>query len=140
MRHQAHISDAPFMPDREELHMDVYRTLNLAVPQLLFTVLHQAGPTVSEEELTRTVTALHLHIRHQAQEIGEELHRWLEQQYTQRAGETVRQLQRLSALAEQADLEQEQETRLCCKNGGALGSSASLCAGGDRMALAGSPF
>ena len=90
--------------------MDIYRTLNLAVPQLLFTVLHQGGPTVSEEELTRTVTALHLDIRHQAQAVGEELHRWLEQQYTQQAHETVRQLQRLSALAEQADLEQIQQT------------------------------
>lgn len=106
MRHQARLSDAPFMPDREELHMDVYRTLDLAVPQLLFTMLHQAGPTVSEEELTRTVTALHLDIRHQAQEIGEELHHWLEQQYTQRAEETVRQLQHLS------DLEQVRETLL----------------------------
>lgn len=37
--------------------MDIYRTLNVAVPQLLFTVLHQAGPTVSEEEFTGTVTA-----------------------------------------------------------------------------------
>ena len=52
MWHQARLSDALLMPDREELHMDVYRTLNLAVPQLLFTVLHQAGPTVSEEEFT----------------------------------------------------------------------------------------
>jgi hypothetical protein len=92
--------------------MDVYRTLNLAVPQLLFTVLHQAGPTVSEEEFIQTVTALHMDIRHQAQEIGEELHQWLEQQYTQRALETVHQLQRLAALAEQADLEQVQETLL----------------------------
>ena len=92
--------------------MDVYRTLNLAVPQLLFTVLYQGGPTVSEEELTQTVTALHLDIRHQAQAVGEELQRWLERQYTQQAGETVRQLQRLSALSEQADLEQVQETLL----------------------------
>ena len=92
--------------------MDVYRTLNLAVPQLLFTVLHQAGPTVSEEEFIRTVTALHMDIRHQAQEIGKELHQWLEQQYTQRALETVHQLQRLAALAEHADLEQIQETLL----------------------------
>ncbi|HET9919027.1 MAG TPA: hypothetical protein VFQ30_04240 [Ktedonobacteraceae bacterium] len=90
--------------------MDIYRTLDLAVPQLLFTVLYQGGPTVSEEELTQTVTALHLDIRHQAQAVGEELHRWLERQYTQRAHETVSQLQRLSALAEQADLEQVQET------------------------------
>lgn len=52
MRYQAHASDAPFMPDREELHIDVYRTLNVAVPQLLFTVLHQAGPTVSEKALS----------------------------------------------------------------------------------------
>ena len=92
--------------------MDIYRTLNVAVPQLLFTVLHQAGPTVSEEEFTGTVTALHMDIRHQAQEIGEELHRWLEQQYTQRAHGAVRQFQRLAALAEQADLEQVQETLL----------------------------
>ncbi len=92
--------------------MDIYRTLNLAVPQLLFTVLHQAGPTVSEEEFTRTVTALHMDIRRRAQEIGEELHQWLEQQYTQRALETAHQLQRLAALAEQADLEQVQETLL----------------------------
>ena len=79
---------------------------------MLFTVLHQAGPTVSEEEFIRTVTALHMDIRHQAQAVGEELHRWLEQQYTQRALEAVRQFQRLSALAEQADLEQVQETLL----------------------------
>jgi DNA-binding ferritin-like protein len=50
MRHQADVSDALLMPDREEIHMDVYRTLNLAVPQLLFTVLHQAGPTVAEDD------------------------------------------------------------------------------------------
>lgn len=92
--------------------MDIYRTLNLAAPQLLFTVLYQAGPTVSEEEVTRTVTALHLDIRHQAQAVGEELQRWLEQQYTQRAEETVRQLQRLSALSAQADLEKVQQTVL----------------------------
>lgn len=92
--------------------MDVYRTLNLAVPQLLFTVLYQGGPTVSEEEVTRTVTALHLDIPQQAQAVGEELHRWLEQQYTQRAHETVSHLQRLSALAGQADLEQVQQTVL----------------------------
>jgi hypothetical protein len=51
-------------------------------------------------------------IRHQAQTVGEELHRWLEQQYTQRAQETARQLLRLSDLAEQAHLEQVQETLL----------------------------
>ena len=85
MRHQARLSDPLLMPDREELHMDVYRTLNLAVPQLLFTVLHQVGPTVSEEEFTRTVTALHLDIRHQMRAIGSELRGWLQQQYTQQA-------------------------------------------------------
>jgi len=112
MRRQAHGSDALFIAGQGGLHMDIYRTLNVAVPQLLFTVLHQAGPTVSEEEFTGTVTALHMDIRHQAQEIGEELHRWLEQQYTQRAHGAVRQFQRLAALAEQADLEQVQETLL----------------------------
>ena len=39
--------------------MDVYRALNTDVPHILFTVLHQAAPKVSDEEFTRTVTALH---------------------------------------------------------------------------------
>jgi hypothetical protein len=30
--------------------MDVYRALNTDVPQILLTVLHQASPTVSDEE------------------------------------------------------------------------------------------
>ena len=66
-------------------------------------MLHQAGPTV---------TALHMDIRRRAQEIGEELHQWLEQQYSQRSLETAHQLQRLAALAEHTDLEQVQETLL----------------------------
>jgi len=89
--------------------MDVYRALNADVPQLLFTVMHQAGPVVAEEDFTRTVTALHMEIRRQAQAMGEELHRWLEQQYRQQAEETVQKLQRLAALAENADLEKVQE-------------------------------
>lgn len=90
--------------------MDVYRALNADVPQLLFTVMHQAGPVVPEEDFTRTVTALHMDIRQQAQAMGEELHRWLEQQYRQQAEETVQKLQRLAALAENADLGKVQET------------------------------
>ena len=89
--------------------MDVYRALNADVPQLLFTVLHQAGPTVAGEDYTRTTTALHMEIRRQAQVIGEELHRWLEQQYSQQAAETVRKLQRLAILPQNANLEQVQE-------------------------------
>jgi hypothetical protein len=89
--------------------MDVYRALNADVPQLLFTVMHQAGPVVPEEDFTRTVTTLHMDIRQQAQTIGEELHRWLEQQYRQQAEETVQKLQRLAALAENADLGKVQE-------------------------------
>jgi len=89
--------------------MDVYRALNADVPQLLFTVMHQAGPVVPEEDFTRTVTALHMDIRQQALAIGEELHRWLEQQYRQQAEETVQKLQRLAALAENADLGKVQE-------------------------------
>ena len=54
--------------------MDVYRALNADVPQILFTVLHQAGPTVSDEEFTRTVTALHIDIGKQMHEICERLH------------------------------------------------------------------
>src|SRR5579863_6880311 len=89
--------------------MDIYRALNADVPQLLFTVMHQAGPTVSEEDFTRTVTALHMDIRKQTGEVGEELQQWLQQQAQQQAEETVRKLQRLGALAETANLEAAQE-------------------------------
>jgi hypothetical protein len=89
--------------------MDIYRALNADVPQILFTVMHQAGPTVPEEVFTRTATALHMTIRHQVQAVGEELHQWLEQQYTNQAEETARKLQRLDLLAQNADLKQVQE-------------------------------
>ncbi len=89
--------------------MDVYRALNLDVPQLLFTVLHQAGATVADEEFTRTVTALQMDIRKQAKAVGEELHQWLEQQYSQQAEETVRKLQRLGILGENADVGEVQQ-------------------------------
>jgi hypothetical protein len=89
--------------------MDVYRALNADVPQVLFTVLHQAGPTVAGEDYARTATALHMEMRRQAQAIGEELHRWLEQQYNQQAEETARKLQRLAILPQNTNLEQVQE-------------------------------
>ena len=108
--------------------MDVYRALNADVPQLLFTVLHQAGPTVSNEDFTRTVTALHMDIRRQAQAVGEELHRWLQQQYTQQAEETLQKLQRLAALSEHADLKQVQEAlmRDYSRLGSRIGSESVL--------------
>jgi len=89
--------------------MDVYRALNADVPQLLFTVMHQAGPTVSDEEFTRTVTALQIDIRRQVHEVGERLHQWLLQQYSQHAEETVRKLQRLGFLAEHVDMIEVQQ-------------------------------
>ena len=89
--------------------MDVYRALNADVPQLLFTVLHQSGTTFAEEDFTRTVTALHQDIRRQAQEVGEELQRWLQQQSHQEAGETARKLQRLGLLAETTGVEAVQQ-------------------------------
>src|SRR6266700_1921419 len=89
--------------------MDVYRALNADVPQLLFTVLHQAGPTVSEDDYTRTVTALQMDIRRQVLEVGEGLHQWLVQQYSKQAEETVRKLQRLGVLAEHADVGEMQQ-------------------------------
>lgn len=89
--------------------MDVYRALNMDVPQLLFTVLHQSGPTVSDEDFTRTVIALHLDIRKQAHEVGEELQQWLQQQSRQEAEETARKLQRLGLLAETANVEAVQQ-------------------------------
>ena len=89
--------------------MDVYRALHADVPQLLFTVMHQAGPTVTGEEYTRTATALQHNIREQAQEIGEGLRRWLEQQYSEQAEETARKLSMLGLLAADADLERVQQ-------------------------------
>jgi hypothetical protein len=89
--------------------MDVYRALNVDVPQLLFTVMHQTSPAISDEEFTRTVTDLQRDIRKQAQEVGEELHRWLVQQYSQQAEETTRKLQRLGFLAENADVGEVQQ-------------------------------
>ena len=84
--------------------MDVYRALNSDVPQILFTVLHQAGPTVSDEEFTRTVTALHMDIGKQMHEMSERLHLWLTRQYSQQAEETLQKLQRLGFLSQQADV------------------------------------
>jgi hypothetical protein len=89
--------------------MDVYRALNADVPQLLFTVLHQAGPTVSDEEFTRTVTALQMDISKQMYEISERLHLWLMQQYRQQAEETLQNLQRLGVLSQQADVGEIQQ-------------------------------
>jgi hypothetical protein len=89
--------------------MDVYRALNADVPQLLFTVLHQAGPTISDDDYTRTVTALQMDIRRQVHEVGEGLHQWLGQQYSQQAEETVRKLQRLGILTEHADVREVQQ-------------------------------
>lgn len=84
--------------------MDVYRALNSDVPQILFTVLHQAGPTVSDEEFTRTVTALHMDIGKQMYEMSERLRLWLARQYRQQAEETLQKLQRLGFLSQQADV------------------------------------
>ena len=89
--------------------MDIYRALNADVPQLLFTVLHQSGPTFPEEDFTRTVTALHQEMRQQAQEAGEELQQWLQQQSQQEAEETARKLQRLGLLAESAGVKSVQQ-------------------------------
>ena len=62
--------------------MDVYGTLKIDESQVLFTVLHQAGPAVPEEDFTRTVTALHVDICGQVQAIGNELRAWLQQHST----------------------------------------------------------
>ena len=83
--------------------MDVYRALNADVPQILFTVLHQAGPTVSDEEYTRTVAAFHIEIGKQLQEMSERLRQWLTRQYSQQAEETLQKLQRLGFLSQEAD-------------------------------------
>jgi len=100
--------------------MDAYRALNADVPQILFTVLHQAGPTVSDEEYTRTVTAFHMDIGKQMQEMSERLHLWLTRQYSLQAEETLQKLQRLGFLSQEAD---EREVRqILEKNFSRLGS------------------
>jgi hypothetical protein len=108
--------------------MDVYRALNADVPQLLFTVLHQAGSTVSDEEFIRTVTALQMDIRKQAYEISEQLHQWLVQQYSQQAEETVQKLQLLGILSEQIDVGEVQQVleRDFGRLGNRLGSEVML--------------
>ncbi|MBA2288166.1 MAG: hypothetical protein H0W02_22045 [Ktedonobacteraceae bacterium] len=90
--------------------MDVYRALNADVPELLFTVLHQAGPAVAAEDYIRTVSALHMDIRRQAREVSEALRQWSQLQYARQAEETAQKLQRRNLLAEQADLSQVQAT------------------------------
>jgi hypothetical protein len=104
--------------------MHVYRALNADVPQLLFTVLHQAGPTVSDEEFTRTVTALQMDIRKQVHEVGERMHQWLLQQYSQQAEETLQKLQRLGVLSKQADVGEVQ--RILDREFSRLGNRISL--------------
>jgi hypothetical protein len=100
--------------------MDVYRALNTDVPHLLFTVLHQAAPKVSDEEFIRTVAALHTDIGIQMQEMSERVHLWLTRQYSQQADETLQNLQRLSFLSQEID---EGEVRqILEKNFSRLGS------------------
>ncbi|HEX6478603.1 MAG TPA: hypothetical protein VF043_07145 [Ktedonobacteraceae bacterium] len=89
--------------------MDMYRALNADVPQLLFTIMHQADPTISENDFTRIITALHMEIRDQMQAASQELHQWLQQQYSLQAEETVRKLQRHTLLSDNANIEQVQE-------------------------------
>jgi hypothetical protein len=89
--------------------MDMYRALNADIPQLLFTVMYQADPSVSEDDFTRAVISLHMAMRDQAQAVGQELHRWLQQQYSQQAEETVRKMQRHTLLSDNASAEQVQE-------------------------------
>ncbi|MDQ2713656.1 MAG: hypothetical protein M3Z08_01975 [Chloroflexota bacterium] len=88
--------------------MDVYRALNAGVPELLFTVLHQAGPGIASEDYLHTVTALHMDIRQQVSEVSEALHQWSQLQYARQAEETAQKLQRRNLLAEHADLAQVQ--------------------------------
>jgi hypothetical protein len=108
--------------------MDVYRSLNADVPQLLFTVLHQAGPTVSDEEFTRTVTAFLIDIGKHMHEMSERLQLWLKQQYSQQAEETLQKLQRLGILSQQADVGEVQQIleKGYSRLGGRVGSEAVL--------------
>jgi hypothetical protein len=89
--------------------MDVYRAINADVPQLLFTVLQQAPPTVSDEEFIRTASSLQMDFRNQAHEMSELLHLWLARHYKQQAEETVQKLKRLGMLSAQADVPEAQQ-------------------------------
>lgn len=119
--------------------MDVYRALNADVPQLLFTVMHQAGPTIAEEDFTRTVTALHQDIRNQAHQVGEALQQWLDEQARREAEETARKLQRLGLLTESTDVERVQQAieRDFRRMAGRVGSESLLgMQGSGEMAFA----
>ena len=89
--------------------MDMYRALNADIPQLLFTVMHQPGPGVSEDDFTRIITALHKEIRDQVHSANQELQRWLQQQYSWQAEETVRKLHRHAFLSDKVNIEEVQE-------------------------------
>lgn len=106
--------------------MDVYRALHADVPHMLFAVTHQAGSAVTAEEYERVAVALLGSIREQAQEAGEELHHWLERQYSEQAGETARKLQMLGLLPTDVDLERIQQALAhdYMRLGNRLGSSS----------------
>ena len=71
--------------------------------------MHRSTPGVTEDDHTRTIKALHREIREQVQAASKELQQWLQRQYRQQAEETVRKMQRLALLPENADLEQMQK-------------------------------
>lgn len=108
--------------------MDIYRALNADVPQLLFTVMHQSGPTISDEVFTRTVKALHEDIRGQARAVGEELQHWLDSQARREAEESARKLQRLGLLVEPVGQEEVEQAlaRDYRRFAGRVGSEAEL--------------
>lgn len=91
--------------------MDLYRALNADVPQLLFTVMHQPRPDVTDEDYLRMVVTLHKDVRDQFQAIEKELNLWLQKQYVEQAEEMVRKLQRLALLGEQVDAQQAERVQ-----------------------------
>lgn len=85
--------------------MDVYRALNVDVPQVLFSVLHQPQTDVAPEEYTKAIIALHNEIRAQFQAMNDQIEQWLQKQCLEQAEDTAYKLQRLGAFAETLDLQ-----------------------------------
>jgi hypothetical protein len=94
--------------DSEEEAMDVYRALNVDVPQVLFSVLHQPQMGVAPEEYTKAIIALHNEIRAQFQAMNDQIEQWLQKQCIEQAEDTAYKLQRLGAFAETLDLQDVQ--------------------------------
>lgn len=83
--------------------MDMYRALNVDVPLLLVSVLHQAAADVTEENYLNTISDLHRELARTLQTAETTLQTWNREQAVSQAEETLQKLQRLGLLSEQVE-------------------------------------